>query len=165
MDLAACAKHVFVAMGAQTRDGKPRLVERCAIPATARGVVNLVATNFGLFEVTREGLALREIGPGVTVDEVEGCDRMQPDHPHRGPARPHGEIARPFRQFRGVGAAHKPGNYDHWPIRRRAGPSFSVRQAIWSRRGGFTRSRSAALSVGGGTNSRGAAILVDRYKT
>ena len=81
MDLAACAKHVFVAMEHQTRDGKPRLVERCAIPATARRVVNLVATNFGLFEVTREGLALREIGPGVTVDEVRaatGCNLIIP---------------------------------------------------------------------------------------
>jgi 3-oxoacid CoA-transferase B subunit len=81
MDLAACAKHVFVAMEHQTRDGKPRLVERCAIPATARGVVNLVVTNYGLFEVTKEGLALREIAPGVTVDEVKtatGCNLIIP---------------------------------------------------------------------------------------
>ena len=81
MDLAACAKYVFVAMEHQTRDGRPRLVERCAIPATARGVVNLVATNFGLFEVTKEGLALREIAPGVSVDEVKaatGCNLITP---------------------------------------------------------------------------------------
>ena len=81
MDLAACAKHVFVAMEHQTRDGKPRLVERCAIPATARGVVNLVVTNFGLFEITTEGMALREIAPGVTVDEIKattGCNLIVP---------------------------------------------------------------------------------------
>jgi 3-oxoacid CoA-transferase B subunit len=81
MDLASCAKHVFVAMEHQTRDGKPRLVERCAIPATALGVVNLVATNFGLFEITPEGMALREIAPGVTVEEVEaatGCNLVIP---------------------------------------------------------------------------------------
>ena len=35
-----------------TRRGQPRLVERCTIPVTARGVVNLVITNYGLFEVT-----------------------------------------------------------------------------------------------------------------
>ncbi len=77
MDLAACAKHVFVAMEHQTRNGAPRLVERCAIPATARGVVNLVVTNFGLFEVTKAGLVLKEIAPGVSVDEIKaatGCD-------------------------------------------------------------------------------------------
>ena len=81
MDLAACAKHVFVAMEHQTRDGKPRLVKRCAIPATARGVVNLVATNFGLFEITKQGIALREIALGVTVEEVRattGCNLIIP---------------------------------------------------------------------------------------
>ena len=49
--------------------------------ATARGVVNLVATNFGLFEVTEEGLALREIAPGVAIDEVKaatGCNLLIP---------------------------------------------------------------------------------------
>ncbi len=77
MDLAACAKHVFVAMEHQTRNGAPRLVERCTIPATARGVVNLVVTNFGLFAVTPHGLELKEIAPGVTVDEIKsatGCN-------------------------------------------------------------------------------------------
>ena len=81
MDLAACAKHVFVAMEHQTRSGSPRLVERCAIPVTARGVVDLVITNFGLFEITRDGMALKEIAPGVTVDEVKattGCALLIP---------------------------------------------------------------------------------------
>jgi len=44
-------------------------------------VVNLVATNFGLFEVTKEGLALREIAPGVAIDEVKaatGCNLLIP---------------------------------------------------------------------------------------
>ncbi len=64
-----------------TRNGRPRLVERCAIPVTARGVVNLVITNYGLFEITPEGMALREIAPGVTVDEVKtsaGCNLLIP---------------------------------------------------------------------------------------
>ena len=81
MDLAACAKHVFVAMEQTTRRGGPRLVERCAIPVTAKGVVDLVITNYGLFEITPEGMALREIAPGVTVDEVKattGCNLLVP---------------------------------------------------------------------------------------
>jgi len=81
MDLAACAKHVFIAMEHQTRDGKPRLVERCVIPITAPGVVNLVITNLGLFEITKEGMLLREIVPRVTVDEVKaatGCNLIIP---------------------------------------------------------------------------------------
>jgi 3-oxoacid CoA-transferase B subunit len=81
MDLAACAKHVFVAMEHQTRNGAPRLVERCAIPVTARGVVNLVVTNLGLFEITKEGMALKEIASGVSVDEIRaatGCHLIVP---------------------------------------------------------------------------------------
>ena len=81
MDLAACAKHVFIAMEHRTRDGKPRLVERCTLPPTARGVVNFVVTNLGLFEITKEGMALREIAPGVTVAEIKattGCNLIVP---------------------------------------------------------------------------------------
>jgi 3-oxoacid CoA-transferase B subunit len=82
MDLAACAKHVFIAMEHTTRDGRPRLVERCTIPVTARGVVDLVVTNLGLFAIGREGLVLREIAPGVTVDEIvaaTACRLIIPD--------------------------------------------------------------------------------------
>jgi 3-oxoacid CoA-transferase B subunit len=81
MDLAACAKHVFVAMEQTTRRGAPRLVERCAIPVTAKGVVDLIITNYGLFAITPEGMALREIAPGVAVDEVRattGCNLIVP---------------------------------------------------------------------------------------
>src|SRR5512143_1002951 len=81
MDLAACAKHVFVAMEQTTRRGAPRLVERCAIPVTAKGVVDLVITNYGLFEITGRGMALKEIAPGITIDEVKattGCDLVIP---------------------------------------------------------------------------------------
>jgi 3-oxoacid CoA-transferase B subunit len=71
MDLAVGAKNVFLAMEQVTRDGKPRLVERCAIPVTARGVVKKVVTNLGLFEITPDGFLLREIAPGIAVDQVK----------------------------------------------------------------------------------------------
>jgi 3-oxoacid CoA-transferase B subunit len=71
MDLAVGAKHVYLAMEHTTRDGKPRLIERCTIPVTARGVVKLVVTNLGLFEVTKNGFLLREIAPGISVDTVK----------------------------------------------------------------------------------------------
>ncbi|WP_428534147.1 3-oxoacid CoA-transferase subunit B [Rhodopila sp.] len=70
MDLAACAKRVFIILEHVTRDGKPRLVTACDLPVTARGVVTLVATNFGLFEPTGSGFRLREIAPGLTVEEI-----------------------------------------------------------------------------------------------
>lgn len=73
MDLAACAKRVFVILEHTTRDGKPRLLRHCALPVTARGVVTLVATNLGLFEPKGEAFLLREIAPGVTVDQVRAA--------------------------------------------------------------------------------------------
>ena len=71
MDLAVGAKRVFIAMEHTTRDGAPRLLQRCTLPLTAAGVVRLVVTDLGLFEVTPEGFVLREIAPGYMPDEVQ----------------------------------------------------------------------------------------------
>ena len=71
MDLAACAKQVFIAMEHTTRDGKPRMLKRCALPITAPGVVTLVATDLGLFKVTPQGFELREHAPGWSPEEIQ----------------------------------------------------------------------------------------------
>ena len=71
MDLAVSAKRVFIAMEHTTRDGSPRVLKRCSLPVTAVGVVSLLATNLGLFEVTQDGFLLKEIAPGYTPEEVQ----------------------------------------------------------------------------------------------
>jgi 3-oxoacid CoA-transferase B subunit len=73
MDLAACAKRVFIILEHVTRDGSPRLVTQCDLPVTARGVVTLVMTNYGLFEPTGSGFRLLEIAPGLTVDDIKAA--------------------------------------------------------------------------------------------
>src|SRR5205814_10210965 len=81
MGVAGWAKHVFVAVEQVTGDGRPRLVERGAIPITAKGVVDLVITNYGLFAIAPDGMALREVAPGVSVDEVKAaveCNLLVP---------------------------------------------------------------------------------------
>lgn len=70
MDLAACAQRVFIIMEHTTRSGAPRLVPRCALPVTARGVVRLVATNLGLFEPVGEAFRISELAPGISRDAV-----------------------------------------------------------------------------------------------
>ena len=70
MDLAACARRVFIILEHVTRDGSPRLVTACDLPVTARGVVTLVATNYGLFQPAGDGFRLLEIAPGLTVDDI-----------------------------------------------------------------------------------------------
>ena len=73
MDLAACAKRVFIILEQTTRQGGSRLVPECDLPVTARGVVTLVATNYGLFEPTGDGFKLLQIAPGLTVEEVRAA--------------------------------------------------------------------------------------------
>src|ERR1700728_1993400 len=83
MDLAACAKRVFIILEHTTRDGTSRLVPECDLPVTARGVGKLVAPNYGLFEPTGDGFHLREIAPGITLDEVHatvGCRLTVPEN-------------------------------------------------------------------------------------
>jgi len=77
MDLAAGAKNVWIAMVHTTRDGQPRLRKRCVLPLTAAGVVSRVMSDLGLFDVTPEGLVLREIAPGFTPDEVRAMTEAE----------------------------------------------------------------------------------------
>ena len=72
MDLAVGAKRVFIAMQHNTRDGKPKVLKQCTLPITAKGVVKLIVTDLGLFEVTEAGLLMREIAPGYATEEVQG---------------------------------------------------------------------------------------------
>lgn len=71
MDLAVGAKRVFIVMEHNTRDGQPRMLKRCRLPVTAVGVVKLVATDLGLFEVTAQGFKLREYAPGWTPEDIQ----------------------------------------------------------------------------------------------
>jgi len=71
MDLAACAKRVFIAMEHSTRDGKPRMLKQCRLPVTAPGAVTLVSTDLGLFEITPQGFKLLENAPGWSPEDIQ----------------------------------------------------------------------------------------------
>ena len=73
MDLAACAKNVFLMLEHRTRDGSPRLLAQCSLPVTARGRVNLVVTELGLFEPTGSAFKVRDLAPGVTLEDVRAA--------------------------------------------------------------------------------------------
>jgi 3-oxoacid CoA-transferase B subunit len=71
MDLAAGARRVIVVMDHTTKWGEPRIMRECAYPLTAPECVDLVVTDLAVIEVTRGGLALREVAPGVSAEEVQ----------------------------------------------------------------------------------------------
>jgi 3-oxoacid CoA-transferase B subunit len=71
MDIAACAKRLYLMMEHTTRDGEARLRTQCRLALTAPAAVKLVFTDLGVFEPTGASFVLREIAPGWTVPEVE----------------------------------------------------------------------------------------------
>ncbi len=70
MDLAVGAKKLIIAMAHVTRDGEPRIVDVCDYPLTAERCVDVIITDYAVIDVTKSGLQLREVAPGVSVGEV-----------------------------------------------------------------------------------------------
>jgi 3-oxoacid CoA-transferase subunit B len=74
MDLVAGVERVVVVMEhtAKKKDGSidKKILPKCNLPLTGVGVVNLIITDLGVLEVTKSGLKLLELAPGVTKEEL-----------------------------------------------------------------------------------------------
>ena len=71
MDLAVGAKEVRVLLEHTTRDGKPRIKVKCAYPLTAPRCVKRIYTNLAVIDVRPEGLLVREMVPGMTLERLQ----------------------------------------------------------------------------------------------
>ncbi|HGG57436.1 MAG TPA: succinyl-CoA--3-ketoacid-CoA transferase, partial [Nannocystis exedens] len=70
MDLAVGARKVLAVMSHRSRKGKSKLVERCSLPLTAMGCIDLVITDLGVIAIDEGGFRLVECAPGVSVDAI-----------------------------------------------------------------------------------------------
>ena len=70
MDLVAGVKRVVIVMDHTTRDGNPKLLQRCTLPLTGTGVVNRIITNIAVIDVKNTGFVLTECAPGISPEMV-----------------------------------------------------------------------------------------------
>jgi 3-oxoacid CoA-transferase subunit B len=73
MDLVAGVPRVIVVMDHNEKTGAPKFKKSCSLPLTGTGVVDLLITELGVFEIDRRGSGAKlvEIAPGVTLDEIK----------------------------------------------------------------------------------------------
>ncbi len=71
MDLVAGVKKVLILMEHTAKDGQPKLLKECALPLTGKSVVDTVITELGKFDITSNGVEIKELAPHVTLDEIK----------------------------------------------------------------------------------------------
>jgi len=76
MDLVVGARKVIIAMQ-HTQKGAPKILKECRLPYTAIGVVDMIITEMGVMEVTKDGIVLTEIHPDYTVEQVQAATEAE----------------------------------------------------------------------------------------
>lgn len=71
MDLAVGAGKLILAMEHTMKTGEMKILKECSYPITAKGVVDLIVTDLAVIEVTKEGLVLKEMAPGLTPEDIQ----------------------------------------------------------------------------------------------
>ncbi|MCU6793194.1 3-oxoacid CoA-transferase subunit B [Paenibacillus sp. WQ 127069] len=70
MDLVQGAKRIVILMDHLTKKGQPKILNRCTLPLTGQEVVHRIITERAVLDITAEGLKLREVAKGFTIEQI-----------------------------------------------------------------------------------------------
>lgn len=73
MDLVASAQNIIVAMQHTNRSGASKLLSKLTLPVTGLGCVKKIVTNLCVIDVTSRGFELKELAPGISIDDVQNA--------------------------------------------------------------------------------------------
>ena len=73
MDLCAGVKKIIVATDHCEKSGQSKILKKCTLPLTGAGCVTDIVTERCYFEVGPQGLVLKELADGYTVEDIRAC--------------------------------------------------------------------------------------------
>jgi 3-oxoacid CoA-transferase B subunit len=73
MDLVASAQNIIVAMQHTNRSGASKLLSKLTLPVTGLGCVKKIVTNLCVIDVTSRGFELKELAPGISINDVQNA--------------------------------------------------------------------------------------------
>jgi 3-oxoacid CoA-transferase B subunit len=71
MDIALGSKKLYIAMTHTSKKGDFKIVKELDYPVTAFGCVDRIYTDMAIINITSDGLVLKEIAPGFTIEDVQ----------------------------------------------------------------------------------------------
>jgi 3-oxoacid CoA-transferase subunit B len=71
MDLVHGAQRIIVIMEHVNKSGESKILKECTLPLTGQGVVDRIITDRAVMDVTEDGLLLREVANGFTVEDIQ----------------------------------------------------------------------------------------------
>lgn len=71
MDLVHGAQRIIVIMEHVNKNNESKILKECTLPLTGQGVVDRIITDRAVMDVTEDGLLLREVANGFTVEDIQ----------------------------------------------------------------------------------------------